>query len=96
MSLFRLSNQIFSLSLNTRELTVYAYLSSLPSDTLTVEGAAVTKVKQTTIGRCCGIRSVQTVAKVLAELTIRGLILPLERSTKPNGYKGTYSYAITR
>lgn len=96
MSLFRLSNQIFSLGLNNRELTVYAYLSSLPSDTLTVEGAAIIKVKQTTIGRCCGIRSVQTVAKVLAELTIRGLLLPLERSTKPNGHKGTYSYAVTR
>ena len=96
MSLFRLSNQIFSLGLNTRELTVYAYLSSLPSDTLTVEGAAVIKVKQTTIGRCCGIRSVQTVAKVIAELTIRGLILPLECSTKPNGHKGTYSYAVMR
>ena len=96
MGLFRLSNQIFSLGLSPRELTVYAYLSSLPSDTLTVEGAAVIKVKQTTIGRCCGIRSVQTVAKVIAELTIRGLILPLERSTKPNGHKGTYSYAVMR
>lgn len=96
MSLFRLSNQIFTLGLDAQEISVYAYLCSLPADTKTVTGKEIVKVKQSTIGLCCGIRSVQTVARVLARLAGRQLLEPLERAYKQNRQKGTYSYAVKK
>ena len=49
MSLFRLSNHIFELGLDAQELSVYAYLCSLPGSGNTLQGAAVISVKQRTI-----------------------------------------------
>jgi len=96
MSQYRLSNSIFDLGLNAQEMSVYAYLCSLPSDYRTLRGMDIVKVKQATIGLNCGLKSLQTVAKVMAALTAKQLIEPQQRSHKRNGQKGTYSYAVKK
>lgn len=96
MSLFRLSNQIFDLGLDAQEMSVYAYLCSLPADTQTITGKEIVKVKQTTIGQSCGLRSAQTVSRILKRLAGWNLLEPLERAYKRNRQKGTYSYAVKK
>lgn len=96
MSLFKLSNSVFDMKLDAQELAVYAYLCSIEASELTLNGEAVVHVKQATIGEKCAIRSVQTVRKILRKLSIRGLVSPLNRSVKSNGYKGTYFYSIKK
>ena len=95
-SRFKLSNKIFSLGLNPSELTVYAYMSSLPSLQDTLDGKATITVKQSTIAQNCGIKAVQTVSKVITFLTEKGLVEPIQRNTKRNGYKGTYIYTVKK
>lgn len=96
MSLCKLSNRIFDLKLSASELTVYAYMCSLPSEYIMLDGAAAVKVKQATIASKCGIKAVQTVAKVITSLAEKSLVEPVKRSVKRNGYKGTYMYKIKK
>lgn len=96
MSLFKLSNQIFALGLDAKELSVYAYLCSLPSLQNTIDNSATIKVKQATIAQNCGLRAVQTVAAILARLQSKGLVEQLTRSVKADYHKGTYSYAVRK
>lgn len=96
MSKFKLSNKIFSLGLDVKELVVYAYLCSIQSKELTITGEAVVYVKQATIAEKCCMRSVQTVAKVIHRLSEKGLVSPLNRAVKHDGYKGTYYYGIKK
>ena len=96
MSLFRLSNKIFSLGLDAQELSVYAYLCSLPASGFTLQGAAVISVKQRTIAANCGIKSPVTIAKITDRLREKGLVDYLERQYKANGHRGTYWYAVTK
>ena len=96
MGLCKLSNSIFDLKLSASELTVYAYLCSLPSEYTMLDGAAAIKVKQDTIASKCGIKAVQTVSKVITSLTEKSLVEPVKRSVKRNGYKGTYMYKIKK
>lgn len=91
----KLSNQIFEKGLNAKELSIYAYLCSLPSDYPMFDGTAV-KVKQSTIAQKCGIKATQTVAKVIDSLAKKGLVEPVKRSVKANGHKGTYIYTIRK
>ncbi len=95
MSIFRLSNNIFALRMDAQEVTVYAYLCSLPASGFTLQGAAVISVKQRTIAANCGIKSPVTVSKTIDRLREKGLVDYLERGTKANGQRGTYSYAVT-
>lgn len=76
-------------------MSIYAYLCSLPSDYPMLDGTAV-KVKQATIAQKCGIKAVQTVSKVIDTLAAKGLVIPLKRSIKANGYKGTYIYEVKK
>lgn len=69
MSVFKLSNKIFESGLTAQEMAVYAYLSSLPSEYPMLDNASAVKVKQSTIAQKCGIKAVQTVAKVIALLS---------------------------
>lgn len=94
MSRYKLSNQIFDLGLDAQELSVYAYLCSLPTNRRTLDGAATICVKQSTIAEKSGIRATQTVSKIISRLCVRELIEPLGRSVKANRHKGTYSYAV--
>ena len=95
MSNIKLSNKIFDLGLNAKELSIYAYLCSLPSDYPMFDGTAV-KVKQVTIAQKCGIKAAQTVAKVIDSLAAKGLVVPIKRSIKSNGHKGTYIYEVKK
>ena len=96
MSLFRLSNHIFKLRLDAQELSVYAYLCSLPGFGSTLQGAAVISVKQRTIAANCGIKSTVTISKTIDRLREKGLVDYLERNKKNNGHHGTYCYAVTK
>ena len=91
----QLSNKIFDLGLNAKELSIYAYLCSLPSNYPMFDGTAV-KVKQATIAQKCGLKAVQTVSKVIDSLSTKGLVAPIKRSIKANGYKGTYIYEVKK
>lgn len=94
MSLFKLPNQIFTLGLDAQEITVYAYLCSLPSTRHTLDGCTTVSVKQSTIAHQCGIKSVRTVARVIDRLCCRELVEPLGRSLKANRHRGSYTYAV--
>ena len=96
MSLFKLSNKLFSLGLDAQEISVYAYLCSLPASSFTLHGAAVISVKQRTIAANCGIKSPVTIAKTIDRLREKGLVDYLERQYKANGHRGTYWYAVTK
>ena len=67
MRRIQLSNRIFDLGLSNAALCVYSYLCSLQGNRMS-NGKTSVKVKQKTIAAACGIGSVQTVAKALAEL----------------------------
>ena len=95
MANIKLSNKLFELGLTAKELSIYAYLCSLPSDYPMFDGTAV-KVKQATIAQKCGLKAVQTVSKVIDSLAAKGLVVPVKRSTKANGYKGTYIYEVKK
>ena len=96
MSTFRLSNSIFYLGLSPQELSVYAYLCSLPASGSTLQGAAVISVKQRTIAVNCGIKSPVTISKTIDRLREKGLVDYLKRNKKANGHHGTYCYAVTK
>lgn len=96
MNLFQLSNSVFKLGLCAQELSVYAYLCSLPSSGFTLQGAAVITVKQRTIAANCGIKSPVTISKSIDRLCEKGLVDYLERQYKTNGHRGTYWYAVTK
>lgn len=46
MNLFKLSNQIFTLGLDAKEMSVYAYLCSLPASETSLTGESIISVKQ--------------------------------------------------
>lgn len=96
MSKVKISNKIFDLQLTAHEITVYAYLCSLPSLQDTLTGETTVSVKQSTIAQKCGIKAVQTVAKVITLLAEKSLVTPLKRSMKRNGHKGTYIYIVKK
>ena len=96
MSLFRLSNDIFKCELNAQELSVYAYLCSLPTFGFALQGGSIVNVKQRTIAANCGIKSPVTVFKTIVRLREKGLVDYLERQYKANGHRGTYWYAVTK
>ena len=96
MSIFRLNNSIFALGLDAQELSVYAYLCSLPASGFTLQGAAVISVKQRTIAANCGIKSPVTISKTIDRLREKGLVDYLERNKKANGHSGTYCYAVMK
>lgn len=96
MSLFKLSNKLFSLGLDAQEISVYAYLCSLPASEVTTDGAAVIRVKQDTIGQRCGIKSPTTVSRAVNRLCEKGLVETLERTKKATHKRGTYIYAVTQ
>ena len=96
MSIFRLSNSIFALGLDAQELSVYAYLCSLPASGFTLQGGSIVTVKQRTIALNCGIKSHVTIAKTIDRLREKGLVDYLERQYKANGHRGAYWYAVTK
>lgn len=96
MSKFTLSNKIFEMNLDAKELSVYAYLCSLPSVQDTLDNNSTVKVKQSTIAQKCGLRAVQTVSGIISRLKSKGLVEPVRRSVKANSHKGTYIYEVKK
>ena len=62
----------------------------------TLDEKSTITVKQSTIAQNCGIKAVQTVSKVITSLTEKGLVEPIQRNLKRNGYKGTYIYTVKK
>ncbi|MBE6852692.1 MAG: helix-turn-helix domain-containing protein [Ruminococcus sp.] len=96
MSKFTLSNKIFEMNLDAKELSVYAYLCSLPSVQDTLDNNSTVKVKQSTIAQKCGLRAVQTVSGIISRIKSKGLVEPVRRSVKANSHKGTYIYEVKK
>lgn len=96
MSIFKLSNKIFEMGMDASELSVYAYLCSLPSIQDTLENHSTVKVKQSTIAQKCGIKATQTVSGIISRLQDKSLVEPVRRSVKANFHKGTYVYEVRR
>ncbi len=70
LSYIKLPNKILDMSLTANELAVLFYLSSIyASERDTV------CVKQSTIAKKCGIKTTQTVSKITASLSNKGLII---------------------
>lgn len=92
----KLSNNIFNLGMNAKELSIYAYLCSIFAPERTLDEESLIHVKQSTIAKNCCIGSVQTVRKILDSLASKHLITILERSVKRNSYKGTYYYTVKK
>ena len=82
--------------MDVQEISVYAYLCSLPETAKTSTGASVICVRQTIIGQNCGIKSPVTISKTIERLREKGLVDYLERQYKANGHRGTYWYAVTK
>ena len=82
--------------MDAQELSVYAYLCSLPASGSTLQGAAVIWVKQRTISENCGIKSPVTVAKTIDLLREKGQVDYLERNKKAKRHHGTYCYVVTK
>lgn len=70
MSYIKLPNEILDMSLTAKELAVLFYLSSIY-----VNGRDTVCVMQSTIAAKCGIRTAQTVSKVTASLSDKGLLV---------------------
>ena len=95
MSLFKLSNQIFTLGLSNAALSVYSYLCSIKGKDMP-NGKTHIKVKQKTIAAACGIASIQTVAKALRELTEQQLIDQSIRTVRSDRKLSTNIYVIKK
>lgn len=95
MRRIQLSNRIFDLGLSNAALCVYSYLCSLQGNRMR-NGKTSVKVKQKTIAAACGIRSVQTVAKALAELMIGSLIEQSIRTVRSDRMLSTNIYIIKK
>lgn len=96
MSVFKLSNHIFDLGLTAKELSVYAYLCSIPSVQNTIDNKSIIKVKQSTIAENCCIKATQTVSAVISKLIDKGVVEITGRSTNAKHHKSTYTYAVKK
>ncbi|MEG2814437.1 MAG: hypothetical protein RSA79_07530 [Oscillospiraceae bacterium] len=100
MSVFKMSNQIFSedflqLKLTPNELYIYTYLCSVHSHYSTLLGDLI-KVKQAKIAQKCGIKTTETVSRCITSLMKKGLISRVIKSVKSNRQRGTNSYIINK
>ena len=69
LSYIKLPNEILEMNLTAKELAVLFYLSSIYAS-----GRDTVCVKQSTIAKKCGIKTTQTVSKITASLSKKGLI----------------------
>lgn len=70
LSYIKLPNEILEMNLTAKELAVIFYLSSIYAS-----GRDTVCVKQSTIATKCGIKTTQTVSKITASLSDKGLIV---------------------
>lgn len=70
LSYIKLPNEILEMNMTAKELAVLFYLSSIYAS-----GRDTVCVKQSTIAKKCGIKTTQTVSKITASLSNKGLII---------------------
>lgn len=86
---FKLSNDILDCGLTPNELKVAVCLySCVFGNRFTVQ------IRQSTIARKCGIKSVSTVSNIICKLQRKGIIERVTRPHRFNGWLGTYIYKL--
>ncbi len=88
LSYIKLPNEILEMNMTAKELAVIFYLSSIY-----VPGRDTVCVKQSTIAKKCGIKTTQTVSKITASLSDKGLIT-CRRCLYDNNSTGMIYYTL--
>ncbi len=88
LSYIKLPNEILEMNLTANELAVLFYLSSIYA-----HGRDSVCVKQSTIAKKCGIKTTQTVSKIAASLSDKGLII-CRRCLYDNNSTGMIYYTL--
>lgn len=88
ISYIKLPNEILNINLTANELAVLFYLSSIYAS-----GCDTVCVKQSTIAEKCGIKTTQTISKITASLSDKGLIV-CRRCIYDNNSTGMIYYTL--
>lgn len=88
LSYIKLPNEILNINLTANELAVLFYLTSIY-----VSGRDTVCVKQSTIAEKCGIKTTQTISKITASLSDKGLIV-CRRCIYDNNSTGMIYYTL--
>ncbi|MCH5324299.1 MAG: helix-turn-helix domain-containing protein [Eubacterium sp.] len=92
-SFFRLPNRLFSAELSNNEFTVFSYLLSVHSNIKSQSGTFI-RVRQSTIAQKCGIKTTQTVSRIISSLMKKGYISHVLRAYRADRLNGTNTYVI--
>ena len=94
-SYFLLSNSVItSNELTHNEFAVYTYLLSVYSNIRSKAGHEYKRVRQKTIAAHCGIKSTQTVSRIIESLMRKGYITHIIAAYRKDNRKGTYTYVL--
>lgn len=94
-SYFLLSNSVItSNELTHNEFAVYTYLLSVYSNIRSKAGHEYKRVRQQTIASHCGIKSTQTVSRIIESLMRKGYITHIIAAYCKDNRKGTYTYVL--
>lgn len=94
-SYFLISNSVITASeLTHNEFAVYSYLLSIYSNIRSKAGHEYKRVRQQTIAAHCGIKSTQTVSRIIESLMIKGYITHILAAYRKDNRKGTYTYVL--
>ena len=94
-SYFLLSNSVItSNELTHNEFAVYTYLLSVYSNIRSKAGHEYKRVRQQTIASHCGIKSTQTVSRIIESLMRKGYITHIIAAYRKDNRKGTYTYVL--
>lgn len=94
-SYFLLSNSVItSNELTHNEFAVYTYLLSVYSNIRSRAGHEYKRVRQQTIAAHCGIKSTQTVSRIMESLMRKGYITHILAAYRKDNRKGTYTYVL--
>ena len=94
-SYFLISNSVITASeLTNNEFAVYTYLLSIYSNIRSRAGHEYKRVRQQTIAAHCGIKSTQTVSRIMESLMRKGYITHILAAYRKDNRKGTYTYVL--
>lgn len=94
-SYFLISNSVITArELTHNEFAVYTYLLSIYSNIRSRAGHEYKRVRQQTIAAHCGIKSTQTVSRIIESLMIKGYITHILAAYRKDNRKGTYTYVL--
>ena len=94
-SYFLISNSVITArELTHNEFAVYTYLLSIYSNIRSRAGHEYKRVRQQTIAAHCGIKSTQTVSRIIESLMRKGYITHIIAAYRKDNRKGTYTYVL--